>query len=390
MKPASLLAPIAALVCGVHVFAAEALTTRPLFNGKDLSGWKGVGYVVEDGAITCTPKGRTLITEETFSNFVLDFEFQLAPGANNGLGIHYPGSGDAAYTGMEIQILDSTAPKYKDLKDFQFHGGLYTMAPARQGFLKPVGEWNQQRVTVMGPALKVELNGEIILRVNLDEMSAKFPKHEGVKRRAGHIAWLGHGDRVAFRNINIGELPPVADEDGVKAGEQSATSRAADRLSPSEFAEPPTHARPGCFWDWLNGAMTPEQITHDLEAMKQGGMRGGEIWDVAAMADPDKQVPGGPAFLGPESIRLIAHPIREANRLGMEIVIVASSGWNAGGSWVTPEYAGKALYQSTTTVSGYLGVPRTREFEVQIDGEDAPFNVTTVDGKEVWRREVGQ
>ena len=218
MKPASLLAPIAALVCGVHVFAAEALPTRPLFNGKDFSGWRGVGYVVEDGAIISTPKGHNLVTEETFSNFVLDFEFQLTPDANSGLGIHYPGNGNGAFAGMEIQILDDTAPKFKDLKVAQFHGSLYAIAAARQGFLKPVGEWNQERVTVMGTALKVELNGEIILRVNLDEMSAKFPKHEGLKRRAGHIAWLGHGDRVAFRNINISELPPAADEDGVKAG----------------------------------------------------------------------------------------------------------------------------------------------------------------------------
>lgn len=218
MKTASLLASIAAIVCGAHVSAADALVLRPLFNGKDLTGWKGEGYAVEGGAIVCTPKGRNLITEETFANFVLDFEFQLTPGANNGLGIHYPGTGDAAYTGMEVQILDSTAEKYKDLKDYQFHGGLYTMAAAKQGFLKPVGEWNRQRVTVMGPSLVVQLNGEIILNVNLDEMSAKFPKHEGVKRRAGHIGWLGHGDRVAYRNINIGELPPVANEEGVKAG----------------------------------------------------------------------------------------------------------------------------------------------------------------------------
>lgn len=217
MKLSSLFAPVAALVYGSHGFAAEALTMRPLFNGKDLSGWKGEGYVVEDGSITCTPEGRSLITGETFANYVLDFQFKLTPGANNGLGIHYPGTGDSAYTGMELQILDSTHPKYKDLKDYQFHGGLYTMAPARQGFLKPVGEWNQQRVTVMGPAVKVELNGEIILRANLDEMNKKYPDHQGAKRRAGHIGWLGHGDKVSFRNINIGELPPVANEEGVKA-----------------------------------------------------------------------------------------------------------------------------------------------------------------------------
>ena len=140
---------------------------------------------------------------------------------------------------------------------------------------------------------------------------------------------------------------------GAPAGKaDSHNSRANDRLSPAEFAEPPVNARPGSFWSWLNGSITREQITRDLEAMKQGGMRGGEIWDVAAHADPDRRVPAGPAFLGPESTRLIVHAIREADRLGLEIGIVASSGWNAGGSWVTPEHAGKALYHSSTKVSG--------------------------------------
>ncbi len=132
----------------------------------------------------------------------------------------------------------------------------------------------------------------------------------------------------------------------------ATTARADDRLSPEAFADPPLQARPGCFWDWLNGAITKDQITRDLEAMKRAGMRGGEIWDVAAYADPDGRVPAGPAFLGPESTRLIVHAIREADRLGLEIGLVASSGWNAGGSWIPPEHAGKGLYHSLTRVAG--------------------------------------
>ena len=190
---------------------------RPLFNGKDLSGWTGGGYIVEDGAIVCTPAGKNLMTEQTFSNYVLDFDFKLPPGGNNGLGVHYPGTGDGAYTGMEIQVLDNTAEKYKDLKEYQFHGSLYTLAPAKKSGLKPVGEWNHERVSVLGPAVTVELNGEIILSANLDELSASHPDHQGVKRRAGHIAWLGHGDRVAFRNIQIAEVPPAANTEGVMA-----------------------------------------------------------------------------------------------------------------------------------------------------------------------------
>jgi hypothetical protein len=206
-----------ALVLGVSCFAAPGFAPRSLFNGKDLTGWSGGGYVVEDGAIVCTPAGRELVYHEVFSNYILEFEFKLPPGGNNGFGIHYPGEGNAAYTGMEIQILDNTHPKYADLKDYQFHGSIYTLAPAAKEGLKPVGEWNQQRVSVLGPAIKVEINGKIILRAHLDELNKKFPDHQGAKRRSGHIAWLGHGDRVAFRNIRITELPPAANVENVKA-----------------------------------------------------------------------------------------------------------------------------------------------------------------------------
>ncbi len=201
-------------------FAEEALPVakfRDLFNGKDLAGWHGEGYAVENGTIVCTPQGRNLTTDEIFSNYVLDFEFQLAPGANNGLGIHYPGNGDAAYVGMELQILDSTAPKYKDLKPYQFHGSLYTMVPAKQGALKPVGEWNHERVFVEGKDIRVVVNGQIVLTADLDKLNVEFPKHEGAKRRAGHLTFCGHGDRVAFRNIRISELPKKANLPLVKA-----------------------------------------------------------------------------------------------------------------------------------------------------------------------------
>lgn len=207
--------PIIACSIGLHCHGAAE--SRSLFNGKDLSGWTGSGYIVEDGAIVCTPQGKNLITEAVFANYILEFDFKLPPGGNNGLGIHYPGTGDGAYTGMEIQILDNTDPKYKDLKEYQFHGSLYTLAPAKKSGLKPVGEWNHERVTVSNPGVTVELNGEMILRANLDELSAKHPEHQGVKRRAGHIGWLGHGDRVAFKNIQITEIKPSANTEGVMA-----------------------------------------------------------------------------------------------------------------------------------------------------------------------------
>ena len=188
----------------LSVLASDSVS---LFNGKDLTGWKGEGYAVKDGVITCSPKGRNLTTVKQYSNYVFEFEFKLPPGGNNGLGIHYPGTGNPAYSGMEVQILDDTAKKYADLKEYQFHGGLYTLKAAKKGHLKPVGEWNKEKVTVNGPNVTVELNGTIINEANLEELAKQYPKHGGVKRRSGYICFCGHGDPVQFRGMKITEMP---------------------------------------------------------------------------------------------------------------------------------------------------------------------------------------
>ena len=189
----------------VSVCFAQGKEAVSLFNGKDLAGWKNANYVVEDGVLVC--KGGNLVTEKQYTNYIFEFDFLLPPGGNNGLGIHYPGSGDAAYSGMELQILDNSHPRYAKLKDYQFHGSLYTLQAAKRGHLKPVGEWNHERVTVDGPLVKVELNGVVILDANLDELNKQKPKHKGSQRRSGHLCFCGHGAPVKFKNITIKELP---------------------------------------------------------------------------------------------------------------------------------------------------------------------------------------
>lgn len=188
----------------------------PLFNGKDFDGWiANPGYVAEEGKIVCAPsKGKgNLFTKEEYANFVLRFEFKLPPGANNGLGIRAPMKGTTSRTGYELQILDDTAEKYAKLKPYQYHGSLYGLAPAKRGHLKPVGEWNEQEVTVDGDLIKVVLNGTEILNVNLEEIRSNPTmdgnEHPGLKRTTGHIGFLGHGSPVEFRNLQIKVLPDV-------------------------------------------------------------------------------------------------------------------------------------------------------------------------------------
>lgn len=186
-----------------------------LFNGRNLDGWIGnkVSYSAEDGMIVIKPgndSGGNLYTEKEYADFVFRFEFQLTPGANNGLGIRTPTEGDAAYVGMELQILDNTASVYAGLEPYQYHGSVYGVIPARRGFLRPVGEWNYQEVTVKGTKVKVVLNGTIIVDGDIAEAAMNGTidgkEHPGLQNRKGHIGFLGHGSVVKFRNIRIKEL----------------------------------------------------------------------------------------------------------------------------------------------------------------------------------------
>jgi HEAT repeat protein len=187
---------------------------RLLFNEEDLEGWRGdtTGYVVEDGKIVVYPErgSGNLYTKDQFSDFILRFEFKLTSGANNGLGIRTPTDGDAAYVGMELQILDNSAPKYQELEPYQYHGSIYGIVPAKRGYQRPVGEWNYQEVTAQGRRITVELNGTVIVDADIERATAAGTMdgrdHPGLMNSTGHIGFLGHGSRVEFRNIWIKEI----------------------------------------------------------------------------------------------------------------------------------------------------------------------------------------
>lgn len=191
-----------------------------LFDGTGLHEWVGnkTSYIVEDGNLAVYPKrggNGNLYTKDEYSDFIYRFEFKLTPGANNGIGIRAPLGGDAAYQGMEIQVLDNEADIYKDLKPYQYHGSVYGIIPAKRGFLKPVGEWNEEEIYIKGTHIKVTLNGTVILDGDIAEASrngtADHRDHPGLKRTTGHIGFLGHGDILFFRNIRIKDLSrPVA------------------------------------------------------------------------------------------------------------------------------------------------------------------------------------
>ena len=196
---------------------------KSVFNGKDLSGWKGEteNYMIEEGAITCKPeKGGTIFTDEQYGDFSVRLEFQLPPGGNNGLAIRYPGEGHGTWDSFcELQVLDDGHPKYNDpdypkfydLNPRQAHASVYARIPAHRGYLRPTGQWNFQESTIIGSTVKVELNGFVILEADVAKADPEtfmykldhFPGRDNMK---GHFGFNGHNDPVRFKQIRIKKL----------------------------------------------------------------------------------------------------------------------------------------------------------------------------------------
>jgi hypothetical protein len=189
----------------------------PLFDGYSLDGWfvvnkMGPGFLVRDGILVCPADGgQKLMTDQEYANFVLRFEFRLEPDSNNGIGIRAPRQGHTSTLGMEIQILDQTGPKYSAMKlrPEQHHGSIYDVIPARSGYLRQPGQWNEQEIIANGRRITIRLNGVLILDADLDQIREPdvLKKHPGLARASGHIALLGHGSRTDFRNLRLKVLP---------------------------------------------------------------------------------------------------------------------------------------------------------------------------------------
>jgi hypothetical protein len=205
------------LVVGHDLQGASAVETgfRPLLNGRDLDGWVygqkiGKGYQVHGGAIGCSWEDcGILYTQREYGDFVLRFQLKLARDVNSGIAVRSPLSAQPWVDGMEVQVIDEDGPKYRDIKPWQKHGSVYGVLPARTGHLRPVGEWNEEEITLRGTRVIVKLNGALIVDGDLAEVrdSNTLAQHPGVRNRRGHVGLIGqYPGPVEYRNLRIKEL----------------------------------------------------------------------------------------------------------------------------------------------------------------------------------------
>ena len=199
-----------------------------LFDGTDLDKWHGgkANYLPIDGAIYVSANYGTegnLYTNKKYSDFVFRFEFCFVrPGINNGVGIRTKDGVDAAYDGMEIQILDHDDPIYKGLREYQVHGSVYGIIPAKRIKHKPLGEWNYEEIRAEGDHITVTLNGEVLVDGNIREAcqghnmapeegkpnpyTVDHQSHPGLFNEEGFISFCGHGEGLKLRNIRVLDL----------------------------------------------------------------------------------------------------------------------------------------------------------------------------------------
>ena len=157
-------------------------------------------------------KGGVLYTKDAYDDFVVRLEFKLPPGGTTAWRFAIPATGTPPT--WECANCRCSTPRTRStpkLDPRQAHGSAYGMMPAHRGYLRPVGQWNYQQVTVQGSNIKVELNGVTILNGDLGkvtEFMANSP-HPGKDRNRGIFGFAGHSDPVEFRNISIQRLKPA-------------------------------------------------------------------------------------------------------------------------------------------------------------------------------------
>jgi len=246
-----------------------------IFNGRDLTGWElvgkaGPGYIVEDGVLVAPADGGgNLYTARDYSDFVFRFEFKVDKAGNNGVAIRAPFGGDAAYVGMEVQILDDYDPIYANLLPGQYCGSIYRVAPARRGATKPAGEWNTEEITAVGRRVQVKINGKMVVDADLNKVTDRetLLEHPGMLRSAGRIGFLGHGpSRVEFRNIRIQDLAKPERPNVPPAGFKALFNGKNLRGWKALVGDPPSRAR-----------MAPDKLA---EAQAAANEKMGQHWSV--------------------------------------------------------------------------------------------------------------
>ena len=192
-----------------------------LFDGSTTKGWMDAVSKpapqshVQDGSLNPHPCHYMLVHEKPWGDFVLSLEFKLSPKCNSGVFIRTwpltprPGK-DVGFNGIEVAIDDTPGA------GFHHTGAIYDLVKPSKNAMRPTGEWNQMTITCNDNLIEVELNGQQVNRMNLDEWTKPNRRPDGSEHkfdvaykehpRKGYIGLQDHGSDCWYRNIKLREL----------------------------------------------------------------------------------------------------------------------------------------------------------------------------------------
>jgi len=213
---------LAATVLAGSAHAQDEREWQPLFNSEDLTGWVASGDgdawgVVDGEIVTVKPgTGGWLRTDRMFRDFEITLEFFMPEGGNSGLGLRGSSGGDPAFTGFEIQMLDT----HGEEPGLRNCGAVYeAVAPLSMSVAEP-GNWNTYRVLLIGETLNVWLNS-VPIHIDTKLDSRGFFRKESqplpldARATTGYIALQDHGHAFRYRNIKLRDLSPNPEPKGM-------------------------------------------------------------------------------------------------------------------------------------------------------------------------------
>jgi hypothetical protein len=196
-----------------------------LFDGKTTRGWMSPRLAplpqshVQAGSLNPHPCDYMLVYEKPLGNFVLSLDFKISPKCNSGIFIRTSPltprpNKDVGFNGIEIAIDDTKAAGFHDT------GAIYDLVASETNAMKPVGEWNHIQVTCDRNLIEVEVNGQKVSRMDLDQWTEKNRRPDGSSHkfdiayrdhpRKGYIGLQDHGSDCWYRNIKLRPLEPSA------------------------------------------------------------------------------------------------------------------------------------------------------------------------------------
>ena len=211
-------AALAGLALATAALAADTDFTT-IFDGTTGQGWMTnndskplpKANVQEDGLNPHGSGGYIVVHEKPHGDFVLDFDYKLSKGCNSGVFIRVGNLKDPVMTGIEVAIDDTTGTGLHD------PGAFYDLVAPKVNAQKPQGEWNHMTITARGPNIAIELNGQPVSKINLDEWTEPGKRPDGSKHkftkvtvkdlpRSGYLGFQDHGQDCWYKNVKIKDL----------------------------------------------------------------------------------------------------------------------------------------------------------------------------------------